>query len=161
MKTHSKKLIVLLTFLGVFCCKESSKNITEMTSSDIEKLDKLLNFEKFRPTKVKFKYVFIDNSGQNERLSVPGPSDYYLEALLEFDSITFTKMKAIEKDMEWIEQNHQKEAFNFEWLPQHIQQELDTSNPNYKGHPDLFFNTGSNGKIWYLNNKILIKKYSN
>jgi len=140
---------------------ELNKNLTETISTDIEKLGKILNFKKYRPIKVKFKYVFIDNSGKNERMSIPGPSDHYLEALLEFDSITFVEMNDFEKNLEWIEQNHKREEFDFDWLTLNVKKELENSRPNYNGHPDFFFGTGANGKSWYLNNKILIKKETN
>jgi hypothetical protein len=137
-------------------------NITEITSTDIEKLSEILDFGTHKPIKVEFKYVFIDNSGQNDRLSVPGPSDYYLEAILYFNDQTFRAMNAFELNLEWKQQHHNKQEFNFDWLPKHIIEELGNHNiENYKGHPDFFFGTGVNGKAWYLENKILLQEYTN
>lgn len=65
-----------------------------MTSTDTAKLSQLIDITTYKPTHAKFKYTFINNSGQNERLSVPGPSDSYLEAALYFDSITYKQIHA-------------------------------------------------------------------
>lgn len=137
-------------------------NKTEITSTNIEKLSKILDFEMHKPIKVHYKYVYIDNSGQHERLSVPGPSDYYIEAVLYFDEETFKAMNDFELNLEWMEQNHNKQEFNFDWLPELIKKELANQNiENYKGHPDFFFGTGVNGKVWCLDNKLLLQDYTN
>lgn len=136
-------------------------NITTTVSKDIEKLGKLLDFKTYKPIKVKFKYVYIDNSGSNDRLSVPGPSDYSLEALLYFDSLTFRKLNDFEKNIDYYHYpNYNKSDFKFDWLDKETLNELENSNPNYHGHPDFFFGS-SHGKSWYLNKKILIQKSSN
>ncbi|WP_298899840.1 hypothetical protein [uncultured Psychroserpens sp.] len=137
-------------------------NVTEITSTDIESLGKILDFGKYMPINVEYRYVIIDNSGQNERLTVPGPSDYSLEAILYFDESTFHAIYDFEKNLEWKEQNHKKEEFNFEWLPQKVKEELaQDDKTNYKGHPDFFFGTGVNGKAWYLDKKILLQEHTN
>lgn len=137
-------------------------NVSETISTDIELLGSVLDFSIHRPTQVQFKYVYIDNSSQNERLSVPGPSDYYLEAILYFDDKTFSAINAFERNLEWMEQNHNKQEFDFAWLPKSIKEELTNHNSeNYKGHPDFFFGTGVHGKAWYLENKILLQEYTN
>ncbi|WMI68263.1 hypothetical protein [Mangrovimonas sp. YM274] len=110
---------------------------------------------------MKFKYTYIDNSGQNERISVPGPSDYFLEALLYFDTVTMEKFYEFDRNAEYDAPNFKKEEFNFDWLPNDIREELLNSNLNYHGHPDFFFGTGDNGRSWYLENKILIRKHTN
>ncbi len=140
---------------------EKSKNVTETISTDIDKLGRLLDFSTYRPTSVKFRYTYIDNSGQNNRISVPGPSDYILEALLYFDTVTMQKFYEFERNAEFDSPNFKKEKFDFDWLPNDIREELLNSNPNYFGHPDFFFGTGNNGKSWYLENKILIKTHTN
>lgn len=147
--------------MSIFSCKHENKNDTknvEEISENINQLEKILDFSIYRPEKVKYKYIFMDNSGKNQRLTVPGPSDYYLEALLEFDSITFNKMNDFERE----EQFHNKEEFNFEWLSKSLKKELNNSPSNYKGHPDFFFKSGINGKAWYLykSKKILLKTNS-
>jgi len=135
-------------------------NVTTTISTDIDKLAKLLDFKTYKPTKVKFKYVFIDNSGQNKRMSVPGPSDYSLQALMYFDSLTFEKFYDFDRHADYSSPNYTKEEFKFDWLDKEILTELEDSNPYYHGHPDFFFGT-TNGKSWYLDKKILIQKWTN
>ncbi len=135
-------------------------NITTTISNDINKLTKLLTFKTYKPTKVMFKLVSIDNSGQNERISVPGPSDYSLQALLYFDSLTFKKIRDLDKEIDYNSPKYTKEEFKFDWLDKEILTELENSHPNYHGHPDFLFGT-RNGKSWYLDKKILIQKMTN
>lgn len=129
---------------------EKNENVTTTTSTDIDKLGKLLDFSIYRPISVEYKYTFIDNSGQNERLSVPGPSDYSLEASMTFDSLTFKNLQKIELTIEWMHQNYNKEEFDFSWLPEKTKNKLMNSKPNYHGHPDFHFKAGVNAKLWYL-----------
>ncbi|WP_300570392.1 hypothetical protein [Flavobacterium sp.] len=135
-------------------------NVSTTISTDIDKLGKILDFETYKPTKVKFKYTLIDNSGQNKRLSTPGPSDYSLEALLYFDAETFEKFYEFDRYADYPSPEYNREEFKFEWLDKEILLELENSNKDYEGHPDFFF-TEVNGKSWYLDGKILLKTSSN
>ncbi|MDG5492877.1 hypothetical protein [Psychroserpens sp. SPM9] len=169
------QLLLVLLSLFVSCNKIATKekvpsekqvskdsNITKIRSTDIDTLGRILDFSNHQPIKVEFRYTLIDNSGKNDRLSVPGPSDSSLEAVLYFDKKTFKALEDFELNLEWIEQHHNKEIFNFEWLPQDVRQELEQDDrPNYKGHPDFFFGTGVNGKAWYLDQKIILTTYTN
>ena len=135
-------------------------NITTTISTDINELGKLIDFRTYKPTNVKFKYVFIDNSAQNARISVPGPSDYSLQALMYFDSLTFEKFYDFDRHADYSSPGYKKEEFEFDWLEQETLVELEKSNPNYYGHPDFFFGK-TNGKSWYLDKKILLQKWTN
>lgn len=135
-------------------------NITTTFSTDIDKLGLLLDFKTYKPTKVKFRYVFIDNSGQDQRISIPGPSDYSLQALLYFDSMTFEKLLDYDRDTIYSPPNFDKEEFEFDWLDKEVKKELSGSKENYHGHPDFFFGT-TNSKVWYLDRKILLSKWTN
>ncbi len=126
-------------------------NKTVIFSTDIDKLGKILDFKTYKPSKVKFKYTYIDNSGGNQRVSVPGPSDSFLEAILYFDSATFGKMQDYAHNNS---SDCNKEIFKFSWLDKTIAEELNSSVSDCRGHSDLFFGT-STGKAWYLDNKIL------
>jgi hypothetical protein len=159
--------IIITTFLLLSCGQKKSKednetskagNISTTISSDTSKLSKLINIDAFRPTQVKFKYIFIDNSGQNERLSVPGPSDNYLEAVLYFDTTTFKALRTKYFDADYLSSNFDKLSFNFEWLDNDIKKELMKSDTNYHGHPDFFLGLGHSGKLWFLDNKLLLIK---
>lgn len=138
----------------------SPSNVSSTISSDVNKLGKLLDFGKHKPAAVKFKYTVIDNSGNNKRVSVPGPSDYSLEALLYFDTLTFQKFIGFDRTADFPPPGYNKEAFKFDWLDKQIVTELDSSDADYTGHPDLHFGT-TIGKCWYLQNKILIYYHTN
>jgi hypothetical protein len=118
-------------------------------------LARLINLTTFKPVHVKFKYVFIDNSAQNQRLSVPGPSDSYLQAILYFDSATFKTWKAKYFSTDYPSPGFDKQGFNFDWLNDSVKAELLKSDTDYHGHPDYFF--GAN-KLWMLDNKLLLLK---
>ena len=172
-----KKIFYILVFcLGYTACnnldnnnKDTIKNgnVSTTISTDTSKLGQLLDIKTYKPTSVKFKYVFTDNSGQNERLTVPRPSDSYLEAILLFDTLTFKKLENA-KAMNL--PNFDKQDFNFDWLDKEVSNEL-LSYPdlNYHGHctcisPNCdvtLFNVGQRGGAWFLKNKVLIKKSSN
>lgn len=134
-------------------------NKTTILSTDIEKIRQLLDFKTYKPTNVKFKYTVIDNSGQNQRLTVPGPSDYSLQAILYFDSLTFEKFLDFDRNADYQSPNYKIDEFKFDWLENTILTELNNSNDNYHGHPDFFFK--SKGKAWYLHRKIVISKITN
>lgn len=138
----------------------SNSNISSGLSTDIDQLGKLLNFDNYKPSSVKFKYKVIGNSGKNERISPPGPSDYSLEALLYFDSLTFQKIIEFDRNADFPPPGYNQEAFKFNWLDEAIISELGESDIHYTGHPDLHFGT-TNGRSWYLDKKILIQYHTN
>ena len=139
--------------------KEGNKSTT--LSTDTVKLSKLIDIATFKPTHTKFKYTFIDNSAQNERLSVPGPSDSYLQAVLYFDTTTFKQLKTKYFNVDYPSPNYNMNEFNFEWLDTDIRNELLQTDTNYHGHPDYFLGLGINGKLWFLSNKVLLTKTTN
>jgi hypothetical protein len=158
---------LVLTLL-LFSCGQQAKetdsdtvkegNKTTTLSTDTVKLSKLIDISTFKPTHAKFKYTFIDNSGQNERLSVPGPSDSYLQAVLYFDTTTFRQLKTKYFNADYSSPNYDRNEFNFEWLDTDIKNELLQTDTSYHGHPDYFLGLGVKGKLWFLNNKVLLTK---
>lgn len=139
--------------------KEGNKSTT--LSSDTSKLSKLINIASFKPTHAKFKYVFIDNSGQNKRMSVPGPSDSYLQAVLYFDTTTFNQLRTKYFSADYSSPNYDRQDFNFDWLDPKVRKELMQSDTSYHGHPDYFLGLGVKGKLWLLDNKLLLTKTTN
>ncbi|MEO8405931.1 MAG: hypothetical protein ABI480_15095 [Chitinophagaceae bacterium] len=129
-------------------------NVSTTISTDIAKLAKLTNLKEFKPTHVKFKYIFIDNSGKNERLTVPGPSDSNLEAVLYFDEATFEKMRIKYFNTDYVSPGFDKNSFNFDWLDKKIKEEFLKNDINYHGDPDYVF--GGSCKLWLLNDKLLL-----
>jgi hypothetical protein len=130
-------------------------NISTTLSSDTAKLGKLINLRLYKPTAAKFKYTFIDNSGQNERLSTPGPSDSYLEAILYFDAATFAQLLKDAEQRDSTISSLSKEEFNFDWLDQSIKDELTKSEAVYEKHSEVF---AGSSEVWFLDNKLLLRK---
>lgn len=126
-------------------------------STNVGGLGKLMDLKMCKPAKVKYKYTFVDNSGGDQRLSVPGPSDHYLEALLYFDSATWKYIHDFSLSADYVSPKLDKQNFKFEWLDKEIINEINRSDSNYHGHPDMFFGD-INGKLWYLDKKILYKQ---
>jgi hypothetical protein len=162
---------LMLTFIGTLllfaCGQQTEKNNNETTkegnksttiSTDTAKLSKLIDITSIKPTHAKFKYIFIDNSGQNERLTIPGPSDSYLQAVLYFDTSTFNQIRTKYFKADYPSPNYNRQDFNFEWLDPNTREELLKSDTFYHGHPDYFLGLGVKGKMWFLNNKILLTK---
>lgn len=133
-------------------------NTTTIASVDTNELKKYLTFRYFKPDQVKFHFNYIDNSGSNDRISVPGPSDFYLEAVLYFDTLTFKAIAASYRMADWVAPKYNKEEFNFDWLDKPIKDELLNSDSNYHGHVDLFFTmpNDKNCHIWMLNKKLMV-----
>jgi hypothetical protein len=137
--------------------KEGNKSIT--FSTDTAELSKLINITTFKPIRARFKYTFIDNSGEDQRLSAPGPSDYYLQAVLYFDSTTFSNLKMKYDSADYPSPNLNTQNFNFGWLDEDVRNELLKSNSTYHGHPDFFLNQSA--RLWLLDNKVLLTKSTN
>jgi hypothetical protein len=133
-------------------------NISTTVSTDTAKLSKLLDLRTYKPIRAKFKYVFIDNSRQNKRLAVPAPSDSYLQALLYFDASTFEQLRTNYFNADYPSPNYLPQEFNFDWLDTDLKKELLHGDSSYHGHPDLFLGTGIKGKLWLLENKLLLVK---
>ena len=161
---------ILVATIILSSCNQNSdtntqNNITSSVSSDTAELAQLIDLKSFKPTHVKFKYTLVDNSGQNERLSVPGPSDSYLEAVLFYDTTTFRRLtgRCNPDIMKYLEPNYDspnlnKETFNFNWLDKNVKDELMKSDTSYHGDFDKYYGTSPNGRLWVLDNKILIHK---
>ncbi|WP_313997520.1 hypothetical protein [Xanthocytophaga flava] len=139
----------------------SKTNVQTTLDTTKAKLAKLINLSVFKPTHVKYHYTFIDNSGQNERLSVPGPSDSYLQAVLYFDTVTFDSLQKRYHTIEYTSPGYTFQEFDFDWLDATAKEELHKSDTSYHGHRDYFFGLGPTGKLWFLNNKVLLMKSSN
>lgn len=143
--------------------KDTTKkgNISTTISTDTSRLSKLININISKPTHAKFKYVFIDNSGQNSIFSTPGPSDSYLEAILYFDAITFKTLRTKYVDTSYNSPNLTKQDFKFKWLENDIKNELMKSDTSYHGHLGYFLGLGSQEQLWLLDNKLLLRKSIN
>jgi len=164
----AKALLMGIVAILLFSCQSrvtkqeeetvTNGNVATTLSTDSAELAKLIDLTKWKPTKVQFKYILIDNSGKHNRLNVPGPSDARLEAVLNFDPVTFDKLKKRYFLVDYKNSNYNKQEFNFDWLDPAVKTELLTGDSSYHGHPDVFFGLGPAGKIWFLTNKCLLIK---
>ncbi|TSJ46344.1 hypothetical protein [Fluviicola chungangensis] len=159
----NRKIIVIYSLLILFslgsCDLEGSSEEGTPTSyvvkadesTSVNKLGKLINLEKFRPEKVEFHHTFIEtiNGGGSDE-----PKDDYLQAVLYFDSRTFKKMLDLCKKTDYALPNYRKKTFDFPWLSKELSTELENSDADYHGHPDLFFES-EGGKLWFLDQKVL------
>lgn len=140
-----------------------SGNTTTILSEDTAKLSRLLTFNHYKPFSVKFKYTFIDNSGSKNRIDIPGPSDFNVEALMNFDSVNFSRFMQEYRLADWADPNYKKEEFNFSWLDSSTRKELLLSDTIPHGYVDLFWTDPNDPKchIWMLNKKLLLHRTSN
>lgn len=153
---------LILSLICIICsCKnstvtevEENGNVTTFVSTDISKLRNVIGLKKYKPTSVKFKYTFINNSGRD----VSGPSDSFLEAVLYFDEKTMKEIRNIDQNADFPIPDFYMEEFKFSWLDKSTISELENSG-KVCGHPDFLFGT-VNGKCWYLKNKILFVSQS-
>ena len=160
MKT---KFIYFISISLLFSCNNQTENKSPETeyakenkvSTDIKKLEKIIDLNQYRPEKVRFLYLFQDNS----KGRIPGPSDYVLEAEIYYNTETMKKIREIDIIADIQTPSVDKINFMFNWLSKETKNELtnsDTSNL----HPDFLFGT-ENGTCWYLKDKILLIKHSN
>jgi len=156
-------LAITVTILFFSCVQGTGKTGTEvikegnkltMVSTDTAKLSKLIDIATHKPMHVKFKYVFFDNSGKDKRVTIPGPSDYYLQAVLQFDSSTFKNLEDKYYNVDYLPPYYDRQTFKFDWLDNDTRQELLKTDTSYHGTPGFFF--GKSTKLWVLKNKILL-----
>jgi hypothetical protein len=165
-------IFIILSATVFLCCQNNKKqavlppdttkhgNVYTTHSRDTAKLAKLIDLRIYKPAAVEFQYTYIDNSGANDRLSVPGPSDGYLQAILYFDSATYGRLLKVCNDPppgSVAINRSSKNDFAFDWLSNDAKEELlksDSSHHNYTCAP---FNTAT---LWLLNKKVLLTKES-
>ncbi|MCT4580419.1 MAG: hypothetical protein N4A35_03300 [Flavobacteriales bacterium] len=84
------RLIAILSLFFLFSCDSSNKQQkVPSISNDLDTLSKIINLEKYKPVSAQWVYypLGIENS------SIPGPTDYQLEAVLYFEKETIEKLK--------------------------------------------------------------------
>ena len=135
---------------------ESRDHVIVHTSSNIAELEKLLNLESFRPSKVEYRLAVLQDSVVNELDTVTIPRAAHLEALLYFDSTTFDQLIEKYRNLDYNQLQFQKEEFKFPWLNERIKNELQNSKADEWSETDFFFGTGEKGRIWFLEDKLLL-----
>lgn len=132
------------------------KNPTTLFSTDTAELAKFLDLTVYKPTRTTFHYTHFDNSAKNERLSIPGPSDSYLHAVLYFDSLTFKKIVLRVKDDTAVVSTNKNE-FLFSWLDP-IEKDRIPKDSSLHIHRDFIFGGGA---MCLTNGMVLISRTSN
>jgi hypothetical protein len=164
------KVFLALTFpLIIFSCGTSRNNDKEITttgnvstliSTDTSRLAKIIDFSHFKPTHAKFKYVYHDNSGQNDGTRLPGPSDSYLQAVLYFDEETFNSLLQENLKLSQI-MTGRKTEYQFDWLDNDIKMELSKVDSSRNDQPSSFVSKIGNmsGGCFILDKKVLLKMH--
>jgi hypothetical protein len=171
--TYASRYIVLAFIAIAFtCCQRKQEqpklppdttrqgNIYTTHSRDTARLSKLVNLRLYKPHAVEFHYTYIDNSGGDNFLSVPSPSDSYLEAVLYFDSATYSQLLKVCSDppQESPTVNRvSKGDFVFNWLPAGVTEELLKSDSSYHNYTCAPFHRTA---LWLLDKKVLLRKES-
>jgi hypothetical protein len=169
---HTTRYLSILILPAVLVCCQNKKhpklppdttrqgNIYTTHSHDTTRLAKLIDLKAYKPTAVEFHYIYIDNSGEDDFFSTPGPSDSYLQAVLYFDSITYSRLAEVCNDPpsdSLAHERYEREDFIFPWLTPGIQNELLKSDSGYHNYTCPPF---SHTKVWLLDKKIILRKES-
>jgi hypothetical protein len=136
--------------------EEKEEEISRVLSTDKESLNKILNIETYAPTHVKYYLVVVKQPVKKEEVTLVAASFGYLQAVLYFDSTTFKRLKEHHEKSEYPSPVFSKDNFHFSWLDEDVKKELVNSSPYYSGHYDLAFETGNKGRLWFLDNKVLL-----
>ena len=148
-----KNLLIIILFLTIIGCSCSGSKPEVTHGTDIMKIDGFLNFDQYKPEQVEYE---LSKTGDG-RL---GPSDYTLEAMLDFDAATFAKLRSEYSSMDYPTQNSQLSTFDFKWLPKKLKEEIKQTDVSNIA-PGSIFTTNPNCSILFLNNKVLVYYWTN
>lgn len=168
-----KKLLqYFLLIIVLVSCKEKEQKQTAITtpakdtllqtpmgvtiSEDTAKLSKILDFKTFKPDSVAFKYTGADINMLPADSAAMG-KHYSLEAILIYDEHTYAAILEKYMDAGFPKAKLDRSEFNFDWMDDAIKRELQLSNADYFGNPDIFLGTNRKAKLWFLDKKILVK----
>jgi len=139
------KYLICILFISLVGCEspsvsEPKNGVVIQTSTDIQDLERLLSFDRFKPTKVKYLLIVAHDSILNDHEIVAIPKAGLLQALLYFDSSTFHGLKQRYEKMDYHHTQLRKEKFNFFWLDEDVKSELQNSDDE-TSETDFFFGT--------------------
>lgn len=122
-----KFVIALFLFFLIACNNNTPKPVSGITiSSDTSILSIVTDIDVYKPTAVWFTYVPVVPFDKNDRL--PGPKDYYLNAILEFDKSTITELfLRSSRDIEKLITPQQAAPYKFPWIPDKLLNEIEQS----------------------------------
>ncbi|SMC43942.1 hypothetical protein [Moheibacter sediminis] len=127
------------------------KNKSITTSENLTKFKSLLDVNNLEPNKVKFQYVFIDNS----QGLLPGPSDSYISAILYYDSLTIDSLNKKVEKKEYDKQITDSQRFFIKWFDEKTLNQTKFHQDSLKVYYDFLFNT--KGKLILFENMILYR----
>lgn len=114
-----------------YCAGETrNKTLTENTySRSVDSLQPLINLKIYRPVNVLWK-ITSAGASHAERVTVPGPTDYKLEAFMQFDRNTADKLKGNSKSETFHNGKISVNDYWFNWLPKDLilKEKYDLSN---------------------------------
>lgn len=110
-------LLLLFVLLG---CSSSPKEPVPIRSSSIDSLGKIIDLSNFMPSKVNWKYV---QAGKiyDSFFSVPGPTDWVLEAALVCDPNNLSHLPSLTDSTD---RKYTYQAYLFDWLSKEYKQVL-------------------------------------
>lgn len=173
MKTNTPVIVSLISLFSICCLgiacsnneatnrKEAETNKITLPDTSVENLSRIIDLSRYNPDSVKYIYTFHDNSGNNNRASVPGPSDSYLEAVLYFKKTDFEKLQKQYSSSQASSLTYKKESFIFDWLNKPIKDEIANADSTVTGYTDTLFGNMIDGKILLINNKALLINLNN
>jgi len=124
-------------------------------STDLNGLKNVINLDAYEPQQVAWKYWRV-GSDNNSRLSVPGPSDYALQAALYFDNQTIERIKNDYLLLSVNLMNLNKDAYKFDWLTKDKIEQVE-SYDSFDYDPYFFQKGGlKNGGFIILDEQIIL-----
>lgn len=132
MTIYIKVLIILIATIFLFGCADEKPNSNISDNNNyirsIDSLKKYINLEKYKPINVMWK-ITKQGESNNSREIVPGPTDYILEAFIQFDRQTADRLKNDYKHDVLNNEVFSTNNFWFKWLPNDmlIKEKLDSS----------------------------------
>lgn len=130
MTMKSSKYYVLFLILCFGCLNSETNQKSDpqtIISTDIDALKTIINLHNYQPQHVEWKYWTLGNQS-NERMSVPGPTDYALEAKLVFDSETIERIKKDYLSLSTQAKTLSKDSFRFDWITKTDSEQIENSN---------------------------------
>ncbi len=151
MKYLIPAIISLIALSVFYACKNKKTIDPHKIYSDKEMLGRILDFSKFPPNKVLFKYQPILNSIEGKQPSfLPAPKDYALEAVLHFLPEQIKEIKLMAKEIPNENQDFVM-SYLFKWIPEEnrLKPSEFQSAEEYEGK--IFFPAGTAKMMIYKN----------
>ncbi len=160
MKYFITTIISIIALSIFYACKNKQTINTNKTYTDIDMLGNILDFSKYKPDSVLFKYTPLLSSIEG-RQPVIGPKDYVLESVLFFKPESIQHIKNEMQNITYLTANQNKltHLYAFSWLPNKIKNELKKQElQEFKA--TQFFTSGTSDMV-LLKDKIILYALTN